>query len=236
MNKDQKRRTQANTRGIFIVLIAGSAVTLWADDIYQYILSLAALAAGVAIALKEFFLNVGGTFYRLFAKPFSVGDRIEVNGMRGDVVDVGIMSVLVMEVGPGNLTHNYTGRTITIPNSTFLTTAVSNENESAHHEGDFILHSFEVPIRNTPEWKKHYDTMLESAELCCEAYKEKAFDYFKKVTDKRQLEMPKTEPRINLKFKSPNEIDMIVRVSAPVARRGTIEQEIIRTYLNKVHK
>lgn len=236
MNKDQKRRTQANTRGIFFVLIAGSAVTLWADDIYQYILSLAALAAGVAIALKEFFLNVGGTFYRLFAKPFSVGDRIEVNGMRGDVVDVGIMSVLVMEVGPGNLTHNYTGRTITIPNSTFLTTAVSNENESAHHEGDFILHSFEVPIRNTSEWKKHYDTMLESAEKSCEAYKEKAFNYFKRVTDKRQLEMPKTEPRINLKFKSPNEIDMIVRVSAPVARRGTIEQEIIRTYLDKVHK
>ncbi len=235
MNKDQKRRTSSNVRNIFIVLIMGSAVTLWADDIYQYILSLAALAAGIAIAFKEFFLNLGGTFYRLFAKPFSVGDRIEINGIRGDVVDVGFMSTLIMEVGPGNLTHQYTGRTITVPNSNLLSASVLNENESAHDDDDFILHSFEVPIHNTSDWKVHHDIMLESAHQSCEKYKEKAFNYFKRITDKRQVDMPKTEPRISLKFKSPDEIDMIVRVSAPVSRRGSIEQEIVRIYLGKIH-
>lgn len=235
MNRDQKRRSSSNIRATFVILAAGAAVILWADDIYQYILSLAALAAGVAIALKELFLNLGGTFYRLFSKPFSVGDRIEVDGIRGDVVDVGFMSSLILEVGPGQLTHQYTGRTITVPNSKLLTTAVHNENESAHDDDDFILHSFEVPIKNDQNWRKNFDMMIESATEACSQYQDKAFNYFKRITDKRQVEMPKIEPRISLKFKSPDEIDMVVRVSAPVHRRGTIEQEIVRNFLQKVH-
>lgn len=236
MNKDQKRRTQSNLRATILILILGTAAILWADDIYQYILSLAALAAGVAIAFKEFFLNLGGAFYRLFAKPFSVGDRIEINGIRGDVVDIGFMSTLVLEVGPGNLTHQFTGRTITLPNAKLLTTAVFNENESAHDDDDFILHSFEVPIPNDSDWKHHFDTMIEVAKESCEKYQDQAYQYFKKITDRRQVEMPKIAPRITLKFKSTAEIDMIVRISAPIHRRGTIEQDIVRQYLVRVHK
>lgn len=235
LSKDQKRRFASNTRGFFVVLAATSGLILWADDIYRYILSLAALAAGVAIALKEVFLNMGGTFYRLFSKPFSVGDRVEIKGIRGDIIDVGFMSSQLLEVGPGSLTHQYTGRTITIPNSVLLTAPVHNENESAHHDDDFILHSFEVPIHNDHDWQRHFETMIECAKRACGKYEEKAFAFFKHITDKRQVDMPKIEPRISLKFKSTDEITMIVRISAPVTRRGTIEQEIIRGYLERVH-
>ena len=51
--------------------------------------------------------------------------RREVAGVRGDVLDIGPLTTAVLEVGPGQSIHQRTGRKITLPNSVFLTHAVT---------------------------------------------------------------------------------------------------------------
>jgi len=235
MANDQKRRFIGNLRSFFIFIILSSVFTLWATELYQFIISIAALMAAFAIASKEFFLNFGGSFYRAFARPFSVGDRIEVDGIRGDVVDVGLMSTQLLEVGPKDYTQQFTGRTMTIPNAILLSTKIFNETDTATEEKDFVLHVFKVPIKNNFEWEKHKEVLLECAKDACLEYMEQASDFFKKFAQKKQVDSPTVEPRVNIKFDTANHLFLIVRICVPVKKRGSIEQEITNNYLRKTN-
>ena len=235
MSNEQKRRFTNNTRTTILLILFISFMVIWYSQLYQFTISIAAIGAALAIATKEVILNFGGTFYRAFARPFSIGDRIEINEIRGDVVDIGLMSTQLIEIGPKDYTHQYTGRTIVVPNSMFLTKQISNETATAHEEGDFVLHVFEVPIKNDNSWNKHLDTIIDVANSVCEQYIESATIFFKRIVEKRKVNMPWVEPRVNLKFRSPSEMILIVRITVPVRLKGTLEQKIIREYLNKIH-
>jgi len=236
MSNDSKRRSLSNIRTTIIFALLILFLVLWANELYQIIISLAALGAAFAIALKEVFLCFGGSFYRTFARPFTVGDRIQIGEIRGDVVDVGLMGTQVLEVGPKDLTHQYTGRMISIPNSFILTANVFNETDHIHMaKENYALHVFIVPISNDNNWEKHRDDLLECAKETCDKFIADANHYFTIVARKRQVDIPWIEPRVNIKFKNENSLDLIVRVTIPTGLKGTVEQDIIKKYLNKSH-
>ena len=167
------------------------------------------------------------TFYKTSTRPFSIGDRIEVNGIRGDVFDIGLMATQILEVGPGNLTHQYTGRSVTIPNSIFLNHNIINESYST----DYVLHVFEVPVKFNIHSIKHQEALIKAANEVCEVHIDKAKLHFQKMARKRQMETPVIEPRVTLKINKPEEVIMIVRVTVPARSKGKIEQEILKKYL-----
>ncbi len=233
MANDQKRRTLSHIRALFILVGIISIMTLWATELYQFIISIAALMAGMAIASKEVLLCIGGSFYKAFARPFSVGNRVEINGIRGDVVDVGLLSTQLLEVGPKDYTQQLTGRMITIPNSLFLSCQIFNETDAVTEHQDFVLHIIKVPIEVDYHWEEHKDCLLNSANESCEKYVDPARKFFSRLSKKRQVDIPLIEPRINIKFDGPNKILLMLRVCVPVDKRGTIEQEIMRNYLKR---
>lgn len=229
---DHKRRLSSNFKGLFTLSIVFSALLIWSGEIYSIILPFTAVAAAIAIASKEFLLCIGGGLYKAFARPFSVGDRIEVDSIRGDVIDFGFLSTLLMEVGPKDYTHQYTGRSVTIPNSIFLSKNVINETFS----NDYVLHVFIVPIKKDSNWEVHRQALLDSANSSCEQYIERGMEHFSRIASKRQLDIPKIRPRVNIKLTGADNIDLVVRVTIPSRLRGTVEQEIINEYLNLVIK
>lgn len=235
MHFDQKRRFMANTRAIFFLILTAAVFILWANELYQFVISLAAILAAFAIAGKELFLCYAGSFYKTFARPFSVGDRIQVGDIRGDVVDIGLLSTQLLEVGPKDYTQQLTGRTITIPNAVFLDTNVFNETDNISEGRDFVLHVFKIPIKNDDNWKKHKDVLIKCAHESCSKYFAQAEQFFTKLANKRHVGIPFIEPRVNVKFETADSLMLMVRVTVPVERKGTIEQEIINSYLEKTH-
>lgn len=235
MANDQKRRFMVNLRNILVITVLGSIFTLWATELYQFVISVAALMAAFAIAGKEVFLCFGGGFYKAFARPFSVGDRIEVNGVRGDVVDIGLMSTQLLEIGPKDYTQQMTGRMITIPNSIFLGVNVYNESDTVTEGRDFALHTFKVPIKNDGNWSKHKEVLLEAAREFSDKYNDRAIKFFNRLASKRQVDVPLVQARVNIKFDSADQILLIARVCIPVDQKGILEQKILQSYLSKTH-
>ncbi len=236
MSNDSKRRAHSNLRMATAVIIILTAILIWSQELYSAALSIAAFAAALSIALKEVLMCFWGSFYRTFSHPFTVGDRIEIDGLRGDVIDIGLMATRILEVGPKNRTHQYTGRMVSIPNSKFISESIYNETRSSGETDDYALHSFIVPVHNDEKWKKKKDILKSVALETCEKYIEKANEYFTKLARTQQVDVPWIEPRINIQMVDPEKLNLIVRVSVPARSKGVVEQEIIHQYLKRVHE
>lgn len=58
---------------------------------------------------------LSGGLVRQTSNSYSLGDHIEVGTVRGRVVDIGLLSTTVMEIGPNHSSHQMTGRALTFP-------------------------------------------------------------------------------------------------------------------------
>lgn len=229
LNLDNQKRMVANSKALFFFLTLIFGFSIWHTEIYSMILSLAAFAAATAIATKELLLCMAGSFYRTSARPFQIGDRIEINGLRGDVIEIGLLSTQLLEVGPGDLTHQYTGRTLTIPNNFLISEHITNETYS----DEFVLHVFKIQIKARDDWEHHRDSLLACAQTECEQFIPTAKAHFERIARKRHLVTPIIEPQVNIKISAPDALTLVVRVAVPARERGKIEQKIVRGYLRK---
>ncbi|NNL47245.1 MAG: mechanosensitive ion channel, partial [Acidimicrobiia bacterium] len=99
--------------GIAIILIL---VTVLSPRLGDLVTVLTVIGAGLAIAMRELLLNLAGWFYISLASPYRQGDRIEINGVQGDVIDIRVMRTTVMEIRGWVDADQSTGRIAHIPN------------------------------------------------------------------------------------------------------------------------
>lgn len=226
---DVRRRIEVNSRnGVFVAaLLVGFFI--WAEEIRTLAISAFAVAAAIVLATKELIMCVSGSLLRSGASAFEVGDRIEVGAHRGDVIDVSLLTTRLVEIGPGQATHQHTGRTISLPNSLFLTQPVINET----YTDEYVLHVFTVPIAATDPWEDAERALLEASRACCAAYLDDARLHFDQMVGRHALEPVQVEPRVSIRKAEPGRIDLIVRIPTPARQKGRIEQKIVRQFLRE---
>ena len=210
-----------------MIFILG-AVFIWGNEIKAFALSIVALSVALVLALKELLLCLSGTFYKTFAGIFSIGDYIQVAGIRGEVVDRGLFSTKILEIGPSITGHQYTGRSIVIPNALFLSNATTNESYFKSH----ILHSFSIPLKRSDDWQRAESILLETATKLCAPYQEQAKKQIDSIQQEYYLETPHLLPRVNIKIISSTELELVIRITVPTKSKSALEQRIIKQFLN----
>lgn len=95
----------------------------------------------MAIALADVLKNMAGWMYIPSRRPFRVGDRIEIEGTRGDVVDIRLFCFSLMEIGNWVDAEQSTGRLVHVPNGSVFINQVANYTEGFQ----YIWH--EMPVR-----------------------------------------------------------------------------------------
>src|SRR4051812_36276141 len=93
-------------RLVLLAAVAGAIAYAWARQSGSYANVAGVLSAGVAIALQRFILAFAGYFVILLGRAFTVGDRITIGGVRGDVVSLGFIQTVVMEMGEPQSTNS----------------------------------------------------------------------------------------------------------------------------------
>jgi small-conductance mechanosensitive channel len=111
-----------------IAFAAGIAIAvLWAHTLKQQRGTfLGLLAAGVAIALREPLLSLAGRLAIFAGHMYNAGDRIDINQMSGDVIDIGFFYTRMLEIGSWVGGDQYSGRITLIPNSMIFGTPIMN--------------------------------------------------------------------------------------------------------------
>jgi small-conductance mechanosensitive channel len=232
MPPEIRRRIEVSSRNAVFGAVFLVAFFVWAEEIRTLALSAFAVAAAIVLATKELIMCISGSLFRSSARSFSVGDRIEVGTFRGDVIDTSMLTTRLVEIGPGQASHQHTGRMISLPNSVFLTQAVINET----YTDQFVLHTFTIPISSSDPWETAERLLLESANEECTPYLEMARTHFDQMVGRHSLEAVQVEPRVSIRKVEPGRIDLIVRIPSPARRKGRVEQAIIRRFLRAMSK
>lgn len=226
VSADVRRRWLAALRNAAIVIVVFGLFSIWAQELRTLTVSLIAFAVAAVIATKELILCASGALVRAAGDAYSIGDRIEIGGVRGEVVDQSMLTTTLLEIGPAPV-HQFTGRRIVIPNSLLLSTAVINE---AYHD-KVDLHVIRVPLDEREDWEEAERLLLDAARVECGGFMEEARLHLRHVEAVSGVEAPSVEPRVTLYLPDPGRIVLLLRIAAPARRKGRVEQAILRRYL-----
>ncbi len=86
-------------------------------NLEDYTIIIGLFTAGVTFTLQELILSIAGSFYIFFVRVYKPGDRIEINGIKGDVIDIDSIYTTLMEMGEWVSSDNYSGRIVKISNA-----------------------------------------------------------------------------------------------------------------------
>jgi len=228
LSMESKRRWVVTTRNSVPFAFLLGLFVIWAHALQAFAVSLVALAAAVVLATKELLLCWSGSALRIGGKVYSVGDRIQIAGHRGVVLDHDIFATKLLEIGPGQSSHLYTGRVTVFPNSLLFTNALVKENPSQ----EYGLYTLSVPLKAEEGWRDTERRLLDAARAECAPFMEEANRQMKLLERTNLLEAPSPEPRITIQLSEPGGIQLVLRFPAPDRGRSRIEQAIIRRFLS----
>src|SRR6266540_4277474 len=136
----------------YVFIVAGILLVgrEWFSGFKTLATFLGLVSAGIAIALKDPLTNLAGWAFIVSRRPFDVGDRIEIGGHKGDVIDVHLFQFTLNEIGGWVDADQSTGRIVHLPNQLVFTEAVANYDKGFKYVWN------EVPVLVTYEsnWKK----------------------------------------------------------------------------------
>lgn len=99
---------------------------IWDNYISDLMTLISVLSAAMTIALRELILNFFCGIYIQVKKPFKVEDRIEVDGIKGDVMSISSLDFEILEISNKDDRGQSTGVVITFPNSVVFSKPIKN--------------------------------------------------------------------------------------------------------------
>ncbi|MEX0771096.1 MAG: mechanosensitive ion channel family protein [Balneolaceae bacterium] len=141
------RKNLAYTLGFFGFILIGN---IWFEGMGSLATFLGLLSAGLVIALRDPIVDIAGWIFILWRKPFDVGDRIQLDQNKGDVIDIRLFKFSILEIGNWVHADQSTGRVIHIPNHVIFSDSVANYTS----DFDFIWNEIEIVVTFESNWQK----------------------------------------------------------------------------------
>jgi small-conductance mechanosensitive channel len=150
--------------------------------------------AGIAFALQEVIVSVAGWFAINFSNFYKTGDRVQLGGIKGDVIDIGILRTTIMEVGEWVNGDIYNGRVVRVANSFVFKEPVFN------YSGDFpfLWDEITIPIKYGSDYKKVRQLLENIAVEVVGEYAKYAKQAWEKLVTRFLIENARVEPLISM--------------------------------------
>jgi len=226
---ETRRRWVVTIRNVLVGIFIIGLISIWESQLSAFAVSLVAVALAVVLATKELIACMNGATLRMVTNAYALGDRIEIGTVRGNVVNYNLLTTMVLEVGPGQTSHQYTGRAMVFPNSLLLTQPLTNET----YTKKYIIHVITIPLSKDDNWELVEQILLDAAYKECSPYIDEARTHMKNLEGKHWLDAPSVEPRVHLQIPEPGKINLLLRVPSPAHRPSRTEQAILRHFLRE---
>lgn len=201
---------------------------VWFEKFQSLSTFLGLLSAGLAIALKDFVTAIAGWLFLLVRRPFDTGDRIEIKGYRGDVIDIRVFKFTLMEIGQWVEADQSTGRIVHLPNSLVITEGITNYTRGF----PYVWNEIRVDVTFESDWRRAKEILTEIAERETGEFTASAQSDFDRVTSRYLLHFTHLTPIVYTRIAASG-VALTVRHICPPRRRRGVEQAIAEAILDR---
>lgn len=176
--------------GYIILLII--TISFFTGNIKDIALAIGLLTAGITITLQELILSVAGSFYIFFVGVYKPGDRIEINKIKGDVIDIDSLYTTMMEIGEWISSDNYSGRIVKLSNAFVFKGPIYNYSK----DFPFVWDEFNLPIRYGSDIELAKKIVVRIASETLSDYVSKSISEWNQVVSKYYIENAQVKPTL----------------------------------------
>ena len=224
--------------GVFIAVV----FSIWLNGSRNVAAGLGLFSAGLAFALQQVISSVAGYLLILRGNIFGIGDRIDMGGVRGDVIGLGFLRTTIMEMGapPGDtdsseanapswvMARQYTGRIVTVANNSIFSDPVFNYSR----DFPYLWEELHLPVKYTADHARAEQILLDVADdhsVDVDTVKSDALDQMR-----RRYLMPPTdlEPAVFYQL-TDNWVLLTVRFAVPARGIRKIKSDMSREILKR---
>jgi len=231
----QEADTRYRTRKFITFLGYAAAIFLLAgvfsDRFGQLSVALGVAGAGIAFALQEVIASVAGWVAISFGGFYQPGDRVQLGGIKGDVIDIGVLRTTLMECGQWVNGDLYNGRIVRITNSFVFKEPVFNYSA----DFPFLWDEITLPVRYGSDWEFARETFRKVVDEVCKDFAEQSRQSWKEAVLKYQLEEARIEPMITLAAND-NWIEFTARYIVDYRTRRAVKDRLFSRILAEVDK
>jgi small-conductance mechanosensitive channel len=211
---------------IFLVLVLG-----FASEFSSLATFAGFVTAGIAVGLQTILLSVAAYFFVIGRYGISVGDRISVGGVTGDVIDVGLVRFYLMEYASTGVDLYPTGRVVVFPNSILFQAATPLFKQLPGTR--YTWHEIAIPLAA----KADYSVVQKAVEQAISSlYKEYKLDnlWHRSAFDLTELALNPPTPEHRLQF-SDTGPELIVRYPVDLNRAIEIDDKLTKALMDAIH-
>ena len=186
------------------------------------------ITAGIAVALQAVLLSIAAYFFIMGRYGIRVGDRITVAGITGDVVDIGLVRLYIMELAGTGLDFYPTGRIVVFSNSVLFQTGTPLFKQIPGTE--YAWHEVVLKITQNADHRAAQEKLVATVNSVYSKYRheiERQHASIERRVD-IQIEAPRPQPR--LQFGDAG-VELLVRYPVAIRRAPDIDEEMTQKVL-----
>lgn len=193
-NSRYKTRKFISYISYFLIVIL--IMVIYSSQLSGLTVFLGVAGAGIAFALQEVIASIAGFIAINFSNFYKVGDRVMLGGIKGDVVDIGLLRTSMMQIGDWVNGDLYNGKIVRVANSFIFKEPVYN------YSGDFpfLWDEVAIPIKTEGDHAFARQTFLAILHEVQGEYAKEAEKYWTKMTEKLLIEKAQVAPMVTMSF------------------------------------
>jgi small-conductance mechanosensitive channel len=211
------------------IMVVGLILLVYSDKLGNIGVALGVAGAGIAFALQEVIVSIAGWLSIMSTSSVSVGQRVMIGDVKGDIIDIGVLSTTVMEIGDWVDGDLYNGRIVNISNSFVFQEHVHNYSA----EYPFLWDEVKVPIGTDSDYELARQLFTQVLEEVCGDYARASQQKWLQMTNKFRVEEARVEPSVTLVFDE-NWITFTLRYIVDYKRRRTTKDVIFTRILEEI--
>ena len=191
------------------------------------------ITAGIAVGLQAVLLSVAAYFFIIGRYGIRVGDRISVAGVTGDVVDIGLVRLYMMELAGTGVDFYPTGRIVVFSNSVLFQATTPLYKQIPGTE--YSWHEVVVQIAPQGNHKAAQEKLVAAVNQVYSTYRDEIQRQHQGIERRVEIQLEVPRPEARLQFADTG-LELLVRYPVDIRKAPAIDEQMTRKVLELVEK
>lgn len=188
------------------------------------------VTAGLTVALKDFVVAFFGWFALMGKNGIHIGDWVEIDGVGGEVIEIGVLRTVLLEMGNSNNTGHPTGRRVSFVNNF----AIEGHYFNFSTAGQWLWDELQVSLPGTGDPYQTAEQIRQTVERETEADSRAAQEDWERVTHQYGTRPFSARPIADLR-PSITGLDVFVRYITRAPQRYEVKSRLFEAIVKVLH-